>query len=487
MGNRLGFRLPVGPALGNVRAMTAVIRLFLFVAACFVGVAPLRALPPTVALKTPAKLETGARLEWTASSPELEFTVEARSGLGSGEWTPLPGQTWPIPAKEFLDAAAAEARFYRVVGTPIVGERGRLISTTLVTNLSQFQIQLIFGFGGIPITPQSGVKVYKVIYETVDAQGLRTQASGSLCLPDNRPAGGLPLVSYQHGTVTEREDVPSRLNFEGFIGVAMATSGYAAVLPDYLGLGDSPGIHPYHHAKSEATCVVDLLRATRSYCASNTVALSGKLFLTGYSHGGHATLAAMREIEELHATEFPITACAPGAGAYDLAGVTAEDFLADKAKPNPYYLPYLLVGLQDVYGWVDRWSDVLVAPYATTIPPLFNGQHGSGEINDKLPAKPSQILRPETLESFRNNPADPLRTLLRENDLIRWTPKAPLRLYHCSGDQDVPPANMATALAAFHARGATHVQALDPLPGADHGGCVQPALLAAKAWFDTLR
>jgi hypothetical protein len=57
---------------------------------------------------------------------------------------------------------------------------------TLVTNLSQFQIQLIFGCGGIPITPQSGVKVYKVLYETVDAQGLRTQASGSLCLPDNR-------------------------------------------------------------------------------------------------------------------------------------------------------------------------------------------------------------------------------------------------------------------------------------------------------------
>ena len=96
------------------------------------------------------------------------------------------GAPWTPALAARVDAAAAEARFYRVVGTPIVGERGRLISTTLVTNLSQFQIQLIFGFGGIPITPQSGVKVYKVLYETVDAQGLRTQASGSLCLPDNR-------------------------------------------------------------------------------------------------------------------------------------------------------------------------------------------------------------------------------------------------------------------------------------------------------------
>lgn len=447
----------------------------------------LQALPPRVVLQAPVRAPGGTRLEWNATSPELEFTVEVREALAGGEWQPLSGGTWPSMQRQFLDAADSGARFYRVVGTPIAGERGRVISATQVTNLSQLQIQLLFTFGGIPITPQTGVKVYKLIYETVDAQGLRTQASGALCLPDTRPAAGLPLLSYQHGTVTEREDVPSRLNTEGFIGVAMATSGYAAVLPDYLGLGDSPGVHPYHHAKSEATCVVDLLRAARRYCAANSVTLNGKLFLTGYSHGGHATLAAMRELEELHAAEFTLTACAPGAGAYDLSGVTADDFLKDEAKPNPYYLPYLLVGLQDVYGWPETWTDLLVQSYANTIPPLFNGLNDSGQINAQMPARPMQILRADVTESFRNQPDDPLRAILRDNDLIRWAPKAPLRLYHCSGDKDVPPANMQSALAAFHARGATHVQALDPQPGADHGGCVQPALLAAKAWFDSLK
>lgn len=445
------------------------------------------ALPPWVEMKPPVRGAAGTQLEWNASTPELEFTVEVRDALGSGEWLPLPGVSWPRTERQMLDGGDSGARFYRVVGTPIVGQRGRVVSATLVTNLSQLQIQLIFTFASIPISPQSGVKVYKLIYETVDAQGLRTQASGSLALPDNRPAGGLPLVSYQHGTVTEREDVPSRLNTEGYIGVAMATSGYAAVLPDYLGLGDSPGVHPYHHAKSEATCVVDLLRAARRYCASNSVTLNEKLFLTGYSHGGHATLAAMRELEALHAAEFTVTACAPGAGAYDLSGVTADDFLKDEAKPNPYYLPYLLVGLQDVYGWPETWTDLLVQPHATTIPPLFNGLTDSSQINAQMPARPMQILRPDVRESFQNQPDDPLRAILRDNDLIRWTPQAPLRLYHCSGDRDVPPANMQSALAAFHARGATHVQALDPQPGAGHGDCVQPALLAAKAWFDTLK
>lgn len=217
------------------------------------------------------------------------------------------------------------------------------------------------------------------------------------------------------------------------------------------------------------------------------MALSGKLFLTGYSHGGHATLAAMRELEEFHSGEFTLTACAPAVGAYDLSGVTADEFLKDEAKPDPYYLPYLLVGLRDVHGWPESWTDLLVQPYAATIPPLFNGLNDGGQINAQKPARPMQILQPDVTESFRNRPDDPLRAFLRENDLIRWAPKAPLRLYHYSGDKDVPPGNMQAALAAFHARGATHVQALDSLPGADHGGCVQPALLAAKAWFDSLK
>jgi hypothetical protein len=71
--------------------------------------------------------------------------------------------------------------------------------------------------------------------------------------------------------------------------------------------------------------------------------------------------------------------------------------------------------------------------------------------------------------------------------LYRWKPRAPLRLYHCSGDLDVDPANSQVALASFHALGATQVELIDPQPGADHSGCAQPSLLQAKAWFDSLK
>jgi hypothetical protein len=111
----------------------------------------------------------------------------------------------------------------------------------------------------------------------------------------------------------------------------------------------------------------------------------------------------------------------------------------------------------------------------------------SASLNAALPPIAVNALRPDYLADFRNRPDHPLRVALRENSLIDWTPQAPLRLYHCAADRDVPPANARVALESFQARGATQVGRFDPLPTADHGGCVEPTLLATLAWFETLR
>src|ERR1043166_4720495 len=108
--------------------------------------------------------------------------------------------------------------------------------------------QPVFGF--LPVG--SGVRLIKIIYETVNPFELQTLASGLLIIPQ-APTNALPLVSYQHGTIIARSEVPSAAqSLERVIGLAFAASGYAAVLPDYLGLGDSPGLHPFLHAKTEA-------------------------------------------------------------------------------------------------------------------------------------------------------------------------------------------------------------------------------------------
>jgi hypothetical protein len=196
-----------------------------------------------------------------------------------------------------------------------------------------------------------------------------------------------------------------------------------------------------------------------------------------------------RELEEFHAAEFRVTASAPMAGAYDLSGTTADEMLSGRPQPNPYYLAYLLAAYQDVYRLAPSFADLLRPPYDTTLPPLFDGKHSGGEINAVLPqppAPPTDIIKPEYLAAFRADPAHPLRRALRDNDLIGWTPEAPVRLFHCSGDRDVPPQNSVVARDQFVSRGADATLA-DPLPGADHGDCVLPAMLAAKQWFDSLK
>ncbi|HOB99791.1 MAG TPA: lipase family protein, partial [Verrucomicrobiota bacterium] len=302
------------------------------------------------------------------------------------------------------------------------------------------------------------------------------------------PGQALPLCSYQHGTIAKRSEAPSAANSnEQLLGVVMAASGYATALPDYLGLGDSLLTHPYHHAASEATASVDMLRAARAFCSSRGVALSGRLFLIGYSHGGHATMALHRELEEYHADEFSITASAPMAGAYDLSGVTTDDVLAGRPMPNPYYFAMLLSSYQAVYRLADSLADLLAPPYDATLPPLLDGEHSGGEINAAMPDDVTKALKPEYVAALRSQPGHPLRLALRENDLYRWTPRSPMRMYHCRGDGDVLHANSQVAYDSFQARGATQVQLVDPDPSAGHGDCSIPSLILAKEWFDTLR
>ena len=144
---------------------------------------------------------------------------------------------------------------------------------------------------------------------------------------------------------------------------------------------------------------------------------------------------------------------------------------------------------QSVYALESSWSNLVVAPYDTTIPPLFNGNTSSSTINNAMPAcNISTVLRPAVVSALTSDPGCPLYQALRDNDLYRWKPVAPTQLFHCSGDQDVLPANTQVAYSNFLAQGALQVlPPIDPQPGANHSDCAIPALEAAKAWFDTYK
>ena len=166
------------------------------------------------------------------------------------------------------------------------------------------------------ITPTYALSIHKIVYWTIDTEGTPTKASGSVFVP--KDLTNLPLISLHHGTQTNRERVGSVSPINAPEGLLGGTLGYYAAVPDYLGLGESTILHPYQHAKTSATSVIDFIRAAQKFAQQNNIQLNEQLFLAGYSEGGYVTLAAHKEIEENYSSEFTVTASAPMAGSYDL-------------------------------------------------------------------------------------------------------------------------------------------------------------------------
>jgi hypothetical protein len=351
--------------------------------------------------------------------------------------------------------------------------------------INQYTQQELVGLGiG---NAQYDVEVYKLTYNTIDPFGQPTIASGAVVMPLSQ-ACFHPIAAYMHGTILNREDVPSRLSGEIIVGYYLAATGYVGVLPDYLGLGDSPGMHPYIHSASEASASVDMLRAAREFCAQQGLALNGQIFLTGYSQGGHACMATHKLIQDEFLDEFSVTASAPCSGPYDVSGVQALVITSPDPYPAPYYLPYILLAYGYVYpGLYDDIAQVFKEPWATELPPLFMGNNGSGPVDAIMPNVPSQILTDSILNAYETDPDHPFRLALRDNDLYDWSPQAPVRMFYCEGDSHVSYQNSIVALQSFQANGAPQVNAQSAGASLDHGDCAFPALFSAKLWFDQLR
>src|SRR5258706_15692339 len=94
-----------------------------------------------------------------------------------------------------------------------IAEGQTLVSYNLLASYTTTQIDSILAANGIPgiILPSKyDIDVYKVVYNTFDADTLPTIASGALFVPKN-PQCKVPLMSYQHGTISVKTEVPSTL------------------------------------------------------------------------------------------------------------------------------------------------------------------------------------------------------------------------------------------------------------------------------------
>lgn len=336
------------------------------------------------------------------------------------------------------------------------------------------------------------VDLFKITYSTKDVFNELDTASGLIVVPRRTAIYSYPRLVFQHGTVGSRTDVPSNLRGGYEAGLFFGGLGYVTLLPDFLGLGTSRGLHPYVHADSEASAAIDMLHALDEFAAQMDIVINDQLFITGYSQGGHAAMALQQEIEQ-NSEAFTVTASAPMSGPYSISGIMREKMTIDEsAYFYPAYVHFTIVSYNYVYGLYDDIAEVFKPPYVPLLQQFLDEEINLGGLNDGLIALliqnhgspvPKFMLQDSILNAVLTDEMHPFNVALRDNDVYDWKPEAPTRLYYCMADDQVPFQNSVVASEAITANEAPNFEAIDVNPAADHGECVEPAIIATALFF----
>jgi len=336
------------------------------------------------------------------------------------------------------------------------------------------------------------VNVYKVVYKTT-YRGTEIQASGACVIPETNGVA-VPVASYQHGTISYEKKAPSNFTnvfdanmAEMLLPEALSSCGFICSVPDYIGFGASGDIlHPYHHQESTANACVDMLRAVKELCQELQVNFQEKYFLFGYSEGGYATLATLKKLQASYSSQFPITACAAGSGAYDLSN-SITWYMQQPTLSGPSFLCYFLAAYRDVYGWSRSMCEFFKSPYCDRIEAgLFNGTYSEDYIAGQLTSQTQDLFNSAFLANFLGSGEQAVKNALAENSVfLGWFPTCATRLYQGTADKIVPPFNAVNAINAFIAAGATAVSHY-PLAGLTHESAIAPYVKDVIQWFTSL-
>ena len=371
----------------------------------------------------------------------------------------------------------------------------------------------------------------------LDAQGEllcdQVHLSGRVFFPPAwraRSLEPLPVVVFTHGTCMRKDAVPSTFGgHEWMFGAAAAIYyGLVVVMPDLPGMGgDSSSYHPFCHRRSLAYAVVDALPAVRSlletdaYLRENQYRLDPRLFLMGYSEGGYASLAAARELESQARPEgdgngFILSGTVCMGAPCDLSGATRAAFLAtDVLAPHCFYLPFIVLGYQAVYGRIidpmeifapcllESREDGNVLQWAAGGIDAF---HVDAALARRLGAAAGrvvlrQLFNPAWVSEVLESPqfsATPLGRILEENDLAKgWAPTCPILFAHSADDRDIPIQNAFHGLETLseairrEGRDPSTLMALSmlgaPGEGVGHVAAVFPGYAKAFRWIEAKR
>lgn len=376
-----------------------------------------------------------------------------------------------------------------LVGFMVKAQPGTLVNSVFLDDYELNEIPGLLATIGIPdflVDQNFGIDLYKITYETTSPLGDSIiEASGLVVLPKSTDYE-FPIFHYNAGTHYYDENLSS-LDNEALALAMIAVEGNIAIGPDYIGYADSPISipHPYLHAETEASCSVDMLKASKTFVANEGLHFNNDIIFGGYSQGAHAALATLRSIQNNNPENYHIKGTFTGAGPYDLSG-SVIDHILDGNTLEGYFLPFLVEGYQYMYGDVyTSYDQVYAAPWDSIVPRVFDKTDPYDLEDASFPNMPLDILNESYLLDLQSDTNHVLRQHLKENDIYKdWFPEDYTKLYHCNTDDYVVIANSVTAYNSFVAQGAPNVGLVENLePNMTHVSCFTPYLLNLKGFI----
>ncbi len=327
------------------------------------------------------------------------------------------------------------------------GPRGKVIGTPKVigSTLTPAQLDAANGFLELTGKAKCNVTVAQINYQTPGVQtGEMTNASAAVLIPGGSDCTGpFPLLAFSRGTKLEKAytNADPKNADTMLVMTFFASQAYAVVATDYLGyaLSNYP-YHPYMHADTEASAIIDSIRATRNAASSLGLTLNGKIMVAGYSQGGHAAMAAQRSIERDNAAEFNLVAAALLAGPYNVSKALI-DGVRHPILGEQYFVPFQITSWQKVYGNLySKASEVFNSPYDSFIETLLPAVIYPADLGKLPPPETAPatardaIFKSAYLTDLATNPNNPTAIAAKKQDLFGWNPKAPTTL--CGGSED---------------------------------------------------
>jgi hypothetical protein len=335
----------------------------------------------------------------------------------------------------------------------------------------------------IPV--RNAVDMYEVTYKGMWLDSTFITAKGVLYVPKaETPAAEMV---YCHGTRISLNQSYGIQDLEQVVCMMHAVDNYIGIFPFYYGLGGGEKEHVYQDAWTEAMATTYMIKACREIYPQIAKKTTGQLFLTGYSQGGHASMATHKMLESGAFPEISLTASSPMSGAYDMTGVQSKTMFTK--YDQPHYLPYLILSYQYAYKlWPGDVYEVFKEPYKSKMAEVFAQPRVKdfGDVNAMLPKIPGDMIVDSIVDRFRTDTSFAFTCKLRENCLCNWVPKAPMQLCACYGDNEVMYQNTEVAYASMRPHtNVVHKRVFGK--HLSHNPCAPFAILYSKFFFDNFR